>query len=183
MDDSTEDVTLLSGFVFDVLQEYEGMKRICAPIFSIAEKLDRAKPEQLTAMSTYNEICDWVEANVGRASIRDAGRAIGNRAFDSMVKSGTLPDTSPSSMMQALKWAASTMIQDPKRRGWDIQEDSPRKIVMKRTQTFNCVLQEGLLLSLLERTGVLMPSVRHATCTRQGDEFCTYELTWLQKRG
>lgn len=41
-----------------------------------------------------------------------------------------------------------------------------------RPRTFNCILQEGLLLSLVERTAVLMPSVSHSACTRRGDPFC-----------
>ena len=44
MDDSTEGVTLLSGFVFDVLAEFEDMRRICAPAFDMAAHLDRERP-------------------------------------------------------------------------------------------------------------------------------------------
>lgn len=52
------------------------------------------------------------------------------------------------------------------------------RLVMRRTQTFNCLLQEGLLLSLVERTGVLTAQVVHRSCTRKGAEFCEYEMAW-----
>ena len=56
-----------------------------------------------------------------------------------------------------------------------------QRAVMRRTQTFNCILQEGLLLSFVERTGVLLPKVEHKRCTRKGAEFCEYEVTWLPR--
>jgi hypothetical protein len=71
------------------------------------------------------------------------------------------------------------MIRDPKGRGWEIVSHSPKTITMRRTQTFNCIMQEGLLLSLIERTKVESPDVEHFKCTRKGDAFCEYRLSWL----
>lgn len=179
MDDSVEDVTLLTGFVFDVLKEYENVRRLCAPAFELARNLDPHQPRARCPITVYNNVCDWIETNVGTASIRNAGRAIGKRAYSSMVDAGKLFDPKPQEVMEALVWAADTMIHDPKRRGWLILECTERKIIMRRTQTFNCILQEGLLLSLVERTGVLMPSVKHVRCTRIGDPYCEYVVSWL----
>jgi len=53
----------------------------------------------------------------------------------------------------------------------------------KGSQTFNCMMQDGLLMRLLELTGVTLPSVNHARCTRRGDAFCEYELRWLRGAG
>ncbi|MEM1413511.1 MAG: hypothetical protein AAGH15_01355 [Myxococcota bacterium] len=181
MDDSTEGVTLLSGFVFDVLAEFEDMRRICAPAFDMAAHLDRERPGDPCPMQLYNDVCAWIENEVGAASIRRAGAAIGARAFARMSDQGQIAERTPLAIMRALQWAADTMIQDPKGRGWEILDHQPTSLRMRRTQTFNCVLQEGLLLSMLERAEVLMPSVEHVRCTRRGDEFCEYELRWLRR--
>jgi hypothetical protein len=180
MDNSTDGVTLLTGFVFDILSEYESTRRLCMPAFEMAAGLDPAKLDAWCDIAIYNDVCDWIEKNVGAASIRNAGRAIGNRAYDNIVKHGKLVNPGPRAIMDALKWAASTMIRDPKGRGWEVIEDAGKRVLMRRTQSFNCILQEGLLLSLLERTRVLMPGVTHVTCTRNGDPYCEYALTWLQ---
>ena len=73
------------------------------------------------------------------------------------------------------------MIQDPLGRGWEILEEGPRRIVMRRTQSFNCILQEGLLQSLIQRCDVTLVSVRHVNCVRDGAEFCDFEITWFAK--
>jgi hypothetical protein len=179
MDHSTENVTLLTGFVFDVLREYEHMKRVCGPAFELARDLDPDHPEQLCSIDIYNDVCTWIERNIGEASIRKAGIAIGERAYKNIVAQNKMKDPTPLGIMEALKWAASTMIQDPKGRGWTILSHDDNDIVMRRTQTFNCVLQEGLLESLVERTDVQGVDVEHVRCVRKGDEFCDYRITWL----
>jgi hypothetical protein len=76
---------------------------------------------------------------------------------------------------------ASNMIQDPLGRGWEILEESPGNIIMRRTQSFNCILQEGLLQSLVQRCNVTLVSVQHISCVRDGDEFCDFGVTWFAK--
>ncbi|HEY6878170.1 MAG TPA: hypothetical protein VI299_09125 [Polyangiales bacterium] len=173
----------MSGFIFDVLAEYERVRSLCKPAFDMAENLDPTRPDVFTEMQRYNDVCSWIEENVGSASVRSAGRAIGQRIYDTIVKTAKLQKPTPLVVMEALQWATSTMIRDPKGRGWEIAEQSANSLLMRRTQTFNCVLQEGLLMSLLERTGVLMPAVAHASCTRQGAPYCVYRLTWLPRKG
>jgi|SRR6185312_12506641 len=179
MDNTTDGVTLLTGFVFDVLEEYKGMKRVCGPAFEMAASLDPRRPDEFCPIALYNDVCGWIEKNVGAASIRKAGMAIGSRVFDAIVKANKMSEPTPLAMMQSLKWAASTMIRDPKQRGWEILEGEDGRIVMRRTQTFNCMMQEGLLLALVERTKVEAPDVAHDKCVSRGDEFCEYTLTWL----
>ena len=184
MNPSTKDVTLYSGFIFDVLSEYRAMERVCRPAFEMARHLDPNDPLHLAPISTYNAICDWIEKNVGVASIRDAGRAIGARVYARMVKDAKLGSAPPpSAILHELRRVASVMIQDPLHRGWEIVEDLPRRIVIRRTQTFNCMLQEGLLLALVEKTSVLMPAARHLRCTRAGAPYCDYEVTWIERGG
>jgi len=180
LDNSTLGVTLLTGFVHDVLNEYKPMKRTCGPIFELTKDLDPTRPLEWCSMDLYNEVCDWIEKNIGPASIRKAGTAIGSRVYDMIVSQGGLTAPSPLTMLQALRHMANEVaIKDPKKRGWEILDSSNASVLMRRTQTFNCILQEGLLVSLVERTGVAEPDVEHVHCVRRGDEFCDYKLTWL----
>jgi hypothetical protein len=179
VDHSTEGVTLLTGFVHDVLGEYQHMKKVCGPAFALAKDLDAGKHDDWCSITIYNDVCQWIEANVGAASIRQAGIAIGHRVSENIVKNGKMTSPTPLAMLEALKWAASVMIRDPKGRGWEILSAEDGDIHLRRTQTFNCTMQEGLLLSLVERTGVEGADVRHDKCTQRGDEYCEYRLTWL----
>jgi hypothetical protein len=182
MDHSTEGVTLFAGFIFDVLGEYRGMERSCGELFEMARGLDPAEPTRLVPIKLYNDICQWIEDRFGAANIRQAGRAIGHRVYDQMVKNGGINrSSSPLQVMEELKRAASFMIKDPKGRGWEIVAATSRSITMRRTQTFNCPLQEGLLPALVERADVLMPRVTHPRCERNGHEFCEYEVRWMPK--
>ena len=99
-----------------------------------------------------------------------------------MVKGGKLGSTpTPLDILNELKRVASFMIHDPLDRQWEIREVDERAIVIRRTQTYNCILQEGLLQSLVERTGVILVSASHIACTRRGAEFCDYKITWMPK--
>jgi hypothetical protein len=167
MDTSVDGVTLYSGFLSDILGEYETMRESCGPLFDLVTGMELGDPAKPVPIATYNALCDWVEANLGTASLRRAGNCT---------------NPTPSAVMHALKWAADTMIQDPKGRGWAIVVDEPRRIVMRRTQTFHCLLQEGLLTGMLGHCPVLSPRVEHVKCVRRGDEFCEYSLTWVDKR-
>jgi hypothetical protein len=63
------------------------------------------------------------------------------------IQSGAMP----SEMMEGLAKVASAMIKDTQKRGWKIIEDSPKHIIMRRTQTFNSTLQFGLLDELFRK--------------------------------
>jgi hypothetical protein len=182
MDHSTEGVTLLNAFVFDVLREYGHLKRVAAPAFSMARGLSE-QPDTWCSIDIYNNVCQWIEVNIGAASIRKAGMAIGARAYDNIVTHRRLSNPTPLAMMEALQWAASVMIRDPKGRGWEILGSDNFSIVMRRTQTFNCMMQDGLLQSMIERTGVEGVEVDHERCTRKGDAFCDYRITWVPAPG
>lgn len=179
MDNSTAGVTLLSGFIFDVLWEYEDMRDACRPAFEMAAGLADNDPGQWVDMDTYNNICNWIEQNIGVASVEDAGRSIGRRVIEHMLEQGVVDaNPSPLQIMQGLKGAADVMIRDPKGRGWELRDIEAESLVMRRTQTFNCKLQTGLLESLLERADVKWSRVQHVRCEREGAEFCDYKLTW-----
>ncbi len=181
MDDSTEGVTLYAGFLFDVLMPFEkNRETFAAPLFAMVEDLDTDQPTALVPIARYNEMCTWIDENLGQASLRKVGAVIGDRAYDQMTADGTLgTNPTPAEILAELKRVASLMIQDPKGRGWEILKSEPDMILMRRTQSFNCYLQDGLLLSLVQRTGVSVPIVDQVTCTELGDEFCEYRVRWM----
>ena len=170
----------MTGFVFDVLAGYQNVRRLCGPAFELAEGLDPSRLDAWCPMQLYNDVCSWIEVNVGASSIRRAGAAIGGRIHARAVASRQPATNDPVAMMEAVHWAAANMIRDPLDAAWTSGHVEPKRIEIRRTQTFNCLLQEGLLLALVERTGVLMPSVRQIRCTRQNDEYCDHEIRWLR---
>lgn len=181
MDNSTDGVTLYAGFIFDVLGLYEGSRGTFAgPLFEMAKDLDPGEPTAMVPIQQYNDVCDWLENKLGPANLRKAGAAIGERAYEQILADGAVgSDPTPVEMLEQLKRVASLMIQDPKGRGWEILDAQDKSIRMRRTQTFNCFLQEGLIHALVQKTGVTLPKVEHASCTRRGDEFCEYVVKWM----
>ncbi len=174
-------MTLYYGFIVDLLRCYENNATTFAKdLFEMAPKLPSDDPTQLVGMDTYNHMCQWIEDNLGAANLRRAGAAIGARAYEQMLATGALgSDPQPQDLMKGLVSAAATMIQDRRGRGWRIVRSTSSSITMRRTQTFNCLLQEGLLSSLVAKSGVNAADAQHVACVRDGAEFCDYSVTWL----
>ncbi len=181
MNNSTEGVRIHAGVISDLLRNYEhSRKGIGAPLFALAARLDLTDPTAWVPMEKYNEMCDWIETKLGPANMKIAGQRIGERVYDAVISSGAVgEDPKPIQMLEALKHAADTMIEDPLKRGWQILEQTETSIVMRRTQTFNSTLQHGLLTSLVSKTGVRMPSVKLRQAVAAGAEFDEYEISWV----
>ena len=183
MDESTDGVTTYTAFVFFILDQYRGMERVCAPLFAMTRHLDRTTPYALVPISLYHDVCNWIEDNLGVASVRDAGRKVGAQVLAHMRTTGTIGTRyTPNEVLDELTRSARVGVQDPRGRGWELLDSTGGRVVMRRTQTFHCILQEGLLLSLVEPSGVLMPRVDHRACTRRQAPFCEYEVRWLVKK-
>lgn len=179
MNESTEGVTILSAFVFDVLREYQWARRQCEPMFQLASGLDPARTDERVPIALYNALCAWAEEHMGVESLLRAGRNIGARAYTRMVESGLLgPEPTPREVVEALQRVARTVIEDPDQRSFELLEAREGSLLVRRTQTFNCMLQQGNLLSLVERTRVALPTLTQVRCTRRGDPFCEYEVRW-----
>ena len=181
MNTSTEGVTLYYGFILDLLKCYEKNREGFAKgLFEMAPSLDSDDPTQPVPMQLYDDMCQWIEVNIGKASVSTAGRAIGSRAYDYMIQTKAISESpTPLEILKGLKKAASVMIQDPMGREWEIMEANEGSITIRRTQTFNCILQEGLLKSLIMRAEVMVPQAEHVACVREGAEFCDYKVTWM----
>ncbi|HEU4536813.1 MAG TPA: hypothetical protein VFS00_21975 [Polyangiaceae bacterium] len=179
MDHSTRDVTILSGFLFDVASQYQG-RQVFHEIDDLLRGFDPRRPEVWAPISTYNRVCEWVEQRVGSTSVQRAGEVIGGRLYEHIEREGLLSERpAPGALLRELQRLAGVLIRDPHGRGWQIIEEQPYEAVARRTQTFNCTLQEGVLRALLERAGVNSVLVEHVRCTRRGDPYCDYRLSWL----
>lgn len=182
MDESTDGVTLYAAFVLDILAMYEGLGSISNPLRKLAAGLDPKQPRTLIPITQYNQACAWVESTFGETGIRDAGKRIGERSYRAILDRTGRSNMKPQEILRELQRSARISIQDTAGRGWEILAEEPRRVVLRRTQTFHCLLQEGLLLALLEKTGVERPRVTQTTCTRRGDEFCDYAITWTSEK-
>ncbi len=117
---------------------------------------------------------------LGPANLRKVGVQIGETVFEALSKSGSLPaNPQPIHLLNGLVYAAANMIQDPEGRGWKVLEEKPKYIVMRRTQTFNSILQLGLLQGLVQKTGVRMVEVKYLRSVAEGADYDDYLTTWM----
>jgi len=179
MDNSTENVTLFAVFVNDILKNYEKKKSDYLELFDIVKGCDLSNPYNKIPISIYNELCQWVEDNLGKFNLIRVGRSIGETVHASLVTNKIISDnTTPIEIMQALEKVANEMVQDPKGRGWNILSHEDGKIIMQRTQTFNSKLQLGLLDGLIRKSSVFSVNVDYVRSVEKGDEFDEYMITW-----
>lgn len=179
MDTSTDGVTLHNGFVKDLLDAI-GSGPYTRAALQLVEHVDLETPNQFVPIAAYNDLCEWIVREIGPATLRDAGRFVGRRAFEAMESFGSVSRADgPIEVLRALKVAADTMISDPKGRGWTILEEEPRRAVLRRTQTFHPVLQEGLLPEIVNLSDqVTLAQVRYLRSVAEGAEYDDYEVWW-----
>ena len=182
MDESTEGVMLYARFVLAVREACRGMERVCAPVFEMTKHLDEKEPLRRVPIALGNDVCQWLEGNLGSAHVRDVGRAIGRSVYRELQKEAVLgPNATPLKVIEQLTRAAAIVVFDPKGRSFDVLEAVEGRVVVRRGQALNCMLQEGLLAELIAGTGALNPRAHQVTCTRRDSPHCDYELLWLAR--
>lgn len=183
MNQSTDGVTLDAGFVADLLELYEG-KPVARELLAMTAGAKLADPGARVPMKLYNDMCAWIEQKLGPANLRKAGETMGTRVYDHVVASGRLTSTpTPVELLRELARSTRALIRDPQGRGWEILEEGAGRMVMRRTQTFHPVLQEGLLKALVARSGRRMARVQYVQRVQEGAEFDDYEVTWMELAG
>ncbi len=179
MDNTTEGVSLCAVFVTDVLSVYEDKRSEYPDLFNFTQGYDLSEPFGHVPMDVYNNICNWVEDNLGKASTKRLGREIGKTVFNTLQQNKLISaKPHPHEIMEALANVAKQMIKDPKGRGWEIVEKTPKSILMRRTQTFNRTMQFGLLECLAFKSNVYSPLVELVSSVEAGDEHDEYQVTW-----
>ncbi len=83
MDKSTENVTLIAAFITDILDLYQG-KADYVKLKQMSSHLDLTDPMRHVPIDTYNEMCNWIESEIGQANTRMLGRKFGETAYQSM---------------------------------------------------------------------------------------------------
>ncbi|MDW7692542.1 hypothetical protein R9C00_12600 [Flammeovirgaceae bacterium SG7u.111] len=178
MNTSVKDVTLNAVFVSDILSYYD--KESYQDLHAMAEGTDLSDPNGKVSMELYNNLCAWIEENLGKFNLIIVGRKIGETVYETFRKFNMLQENAtPIDAMNALKMVASSMIQDPEGRGWEIISFDKKEIVMRRTQTFNSKLQLGLLDGLVRKTNVSGVKVDYLHETALGAEYDDYIISWL----
>ncbi|HAS41871.1 MAG TPA: hypothetical protein DCS93_15430 [Microscillaceae bacterium] len=180
MDNSTENVTLFAVFINDILRNYEEKKEDYEELFAMTEGHDLSDPFNKVPIQLYNDLCAWIEDNLGKFNLIRVGRNVGETVYDSLIQNNLLSESStPLDTMEALKGAAETMVQDDKMRGWEILEHTDNSIMMRRTQTFNSQLQIGLLDGLVRKTKKSGVKVEYSKKIEDGADFDEYIITWF----
>jgi len=182
MDNSTENVTLLAGYVSDVIDTVKELGHATEGLEAILAGFPLENPYKQIPMEIYNNACNWVENELGEKNVIEVGKKIGARAYDILVDNHIItPDANVIEIMEGIEIAASTTIQDPKERGWELLTQTETSIVMRRTQTFNSRLQFGLLERLAERCPTVEKdsvSIKYLQEVVKGADFDEYEVTW-----
>ncbi|MCU0393542.1 MAG: hypothetical protein MUE81_20700 [Thermoflexibacter sp.] len=183
MDNSTEGVTLLAVFINDVLVEIEKLNIDRKSIQAILEGHDISNPYNHIPMIVYNNLCHWVETNLGENTIIQVGKNIGETVHKALIENGIIQENAkPLDIIEGLVIAAASMIQDNKERGWEIIKSSDKQLIMRRTQTFNSKLQIGLLEGLVSKCpSVSTVNVSYLKEVIKGDDFDEYLVKWENK--
>ncbi|MDH5367269.1 MAG: hypothetical protein OEW67_09800 [Cyclobacteriaceae bacterium] len=181
MDNSTEDVTLITAFINDVIELYDSRNSFQSKLKEIASGYDLSDPMNHVPIQVYNDMCAKIENEIGLINTKRLGRKIGERAYKTMLKMELITENcEPIEMMEALKEVASVVIIDPKKRGWEITDKGENYIIMRRTQTFNRSLQFGILDELIRKTFVYNPVITYYKSIEKGDEYDEYKISWTK---
>lgn len=181
MDDSTEGVTVFSGYIIDLLEHYEDIATTTGKeLFAMTSGLDLSNPANKVPMSVFNAMCQWIVDNLGPANIRQTGVLIGTRLYQHMLENKIVnEDSTPLDILKAFQKASLQTVQDPKRRGWTILESGDNFCVLRRTQTYHPTLQEGLIKSLIQQVkNIQIVKVEYLKSIAAGDEFDEYKVSW-----
>ena len=181
MNHSTKDVTLWAAFILDILREVKKLNYDTSNLEKICEAQDLSSPYNLIPIQVYNDMCTWVEEQLGSKVIIQVGKSVGETVYNTL-KENTIIDehSTPLEIMEALMVAAESMIHDPEGRGWEVMNQGEGFILMRRTQTFNGRLQFGLLEGLVSKVpSVNRIEVGYAQEIAQGAEFDEYLIKWI----
>ena len=180
MNQTTEKVTLYATFISDILNIYENKRENYRDLFKIVEGYDLSDPFKPVPFELYNQVCSWIEINLGNYSLIQAGRKIGETAFKLMIQKGLVGKRpSPQEVMQGLIQLVNQVVFDPQNRGWEIIKSEPKQIHLRKTLDFNNKLQEGFLHGLLLKSGVSGIRVTLVKDIQAGDLYDEYLLSWF----
>lgn len=179
MNNSTENVTLYTAFVNDILKNYEEDRVLYGELFNIVDSYDLSNPTEPISIDVYNQVCSWVENKLGKVNLTRTGRNVGGTVYQMMFDNGLINEMStPLQLMQAVADISKTVVQDPLNRGFDVIDSTETSVTMRRTQVFNRNLQFGVLEGVLRKAKVFGVRISYIKEVTNGDEFDDYRITW-----
>lgn len=180
MDNSTDNVTVFAVFLNDVLRNYEDEKEDYHDLFSIVKGYDLTNSTNPIPIAVYNAMTAWIEQHLGKFNLIRVGRNVGATAYEQMLEQGLVnKKSSPLDIVQAIMKLCEVVIQDEKKRSYEVLDTTNNSILLRRTQTFNGKLQLGLLDGIIAKSGVLGLRVDFAEEVDKGAEYDVYNITWL----
>lgn len=177
-----DDLTVPCGLVLDLVEECRHLGAVAQPLIKMTRHLDPQRPEDRCSLDVFNDASDWIERELGMTSVRLSGRQIGHRIFAAMRGLGLSETPTTLQLLRQLEGASRSIVRDAEGHGWDLMRHDQLSAVMRNTQELNCILLEGVMLSLLERTSAVGCQVKQVACTRLGDDACDFELSWTGLR-
>jgi hypothetical protein len=183
MNNSTAGVRIYASFVNLVLMQYQPKKYLYTDLFEIVEGYDLDAPDAMVPIDLYNDTCAWIERELGKYSLIRIGRFVGQKVWDNLIGRKMISTkSSPIEILENLKIAAESLIDDPENRSWEFLEIGNCRVVMRRTQTFNRLLQLGMLDGLVSKCDkVVSVNVSFLKSIEEGAEFDDYLITWIER--
>lgn len=182
-DISLAGTTIETRYMLELVNEYRALGRVAQPLETMARGLDRQDPGAPLPLPTYLKACSWIERTFGEQSIRACGRRIGHQLGDRLLERRLVSkDDDPHTWVRSMMRASQDIIQDPLKRGWECESSEPGRLAIRRTLPSNPFLNAGLLVGLVERSGVLMPRVNLLENPRDGAPTAVFELRWIADR-
>jgi hypothetical protein len=146
----------------------------------MADTVDLSEPFNKVPIQVYNDMCAWIEMELGKFNLVRVGRKIGETVYQGMIDNGLIKSgATPLQVMESLVIVANEVIQDPEKRGWEIVKHAKNNIIMRRTQTFNRNLQFGLLDGMIRKSGVGGVNVDYVNSIESGAPYDEYLITWV----
>lgn len=180
MDQSTDGVYMHAIFFEDFLHIYKHQEDVYRQLVQILATADIAKTEMMLPIVVYNQMCSYIEKQLGPDQTILLGWNLSQTVFTVINASNQLSaNATPLQTMELMCTASRLLLDDPKHRGLDIVSHAPGRIVIRRTQTFHSLVQVGIISCFIEKTGVPLPRVSYLHRLADGAPFDEYLVTWL----
>ncbi|MHA2202258.1 MAG: hypothetical protein ACW991_01080 [Candidatus Hodarchaeales archaeon] len=135
---------------------------------------DDIKPDKWYPMKQFTLLTDKIEKTLNPAVLMK----IGKRIIPGMVEAGILPNMPPEEFIKGLPHVYLQANRGSDIGEWGFISEEPKHIIMKNSTLHNCYLEEGIVKGGVEAFGGKFPRVKQTSCVKNGDEFCTFNISW-----
>ncbi len=154
MNDMTKSTTLKAAWVTHLLQEIQQRPEPIdnTVLMDYCEAYDLGQSSCMVPLQVYQDICDWIEQELGEQAILEIGFQIGENTFQDLMEEGKIDaQAKPQRLLEELQTTTDTMVRDPRGKNWEIAEIQEQSIKMSLNQNFHSKLQLGLLRGFVQK--------------------------------